>query len=58
MADIGAELGDDYAFSLSFGDLITDWDELGRLDELLARSDGLMYQAKRAPLRRARVLEA
>jgi diguanylate cyclase (GGDEF)-like protein/PAS domain S-box-containing protein len=43
-----AELGEDYCFSLSFGDLVTDWDELGLIDELLARSDQLMYEAKRA----------
>jgi hypothetical protein len=42
------ELGDDYAFSLSFGELITDADGLGRIDELLARSDELMYETKRA----------
>ena len=40
-------LGDDYAFSLSYGCLVADSDELGHFDDLLARSDERMYEAKR-----------
>ncbi|HJW75043.1 MAG TPA: sensor domain-containing diguanylate cyclase [Thermoleophilia bacterium] len=43
-----AELGDDYEFSLSFGTASATWQELGRIDELLARADARMYEAKRA----------
>ena len=50
-----AELGEDYAFSLSFGDLVSDWEELGRIDELLARSDERMYEAKRSRRRASRL---
>ncbi len=46
-----AELGQDYAFSLSFGSLVADWQELGRIDDLLARSDERMYEAKRSQRR-------
>jgi diguanylate cyclase (GGDEF)-like protein/PAS domain S-box-containing protein len=49
-----AELGEGYAFSLSFGSLVADWDELGRIDELLARSDARMYEAKRSRRRAKR----
>ncbi len=48
-----AELGDDYDFSLSFGSLVAGWQELDRIEELLARGDERMYEAKRAR-RRAR----
>ncbi len=41
------ELGERYDFSLSFGHLVTDRDELKGIDELLARSDERMYEAKR-----------
>jgi diguanylate cyclase (GGDEF)-like protein len=49
-----AELGEDYAFSLSFGSLVADWQELGRIDDLLARSDERMYEAKRSQRRAQR----
>ena len=49
-----AELGEDYAFSLSFGGLVASWEELGRIEELLARSDERMYEAKRARRRESR----
>jgi diguanylate cyclase (GGDEF)-like protein/PAS domain S-box-containing protein len=53
MADKRAELGDDYDFSLSYGAVVATWEELSRIDELLARADALMYEAKRSR-RRAR----
>jgi diguanylate cyclase (GGDEF)-like protein/PAS domain S-box-containing protein len=45
------DLGDDYDLSLSFGTVVTTWEELGRIDALLARADARMYEAKRARLR-------
>jgi diguanylate cyclase (GGDEF)-like protein/PAS domain S-box-containing protein len=49
-----AGLGAEYDFSLSFGELVADWQELGRIDELLARSDQRMYEAKRRRTRTSR----
>ena len=43
-----SELGEGYDFSLSYGHLVTDRDELEGIDELLARSDARMYEAKRS----------
>jgi diguanylate cyclase (GGDEF)-like protein/PAS domain S-box-containing protein len=43
-----AELGDDYAFSVSFGSMVANHAELGEIDELLARADQRMYSVKRA----------
>ena len=43
-----AELGDAYDFSLSCGTIITTADDLGHIDDLLARADREMYAAKRA----------
>jgi diguanylate cyclase (GGDEF)-like protein/PAS domain S-box-containing protein len=45
------ELDGDYALSLSVGSLVATCDELGEIDELLARTDELMYSAKRAKRR-------
>lgn len=53
VAGMRDQLGEEYAFSLSFGSLVASWEELGRLEELLALSDARMYEAKRA-LRRGR----
>lgn len=50
------ELGDDYDFSLSFGVVEATWQELGRIDDILARADARMYEAKRARRRPARPL--
>jgi diguanylate cyclase (GGDEF)-like protein/PAS domain S-box-containing protein len=41
-----AELGDDYAFSVSYGSVVANSDELGDIDELLALTDQRMYKAK------------
>lgn len=40
------ELGEDYAFSVSFGSLVVTCEELSEIDELLARTDERMYRAK------------
>ena len=45
------ELGEDYAFSVSFGSLVVTCEELGEIDELLARTDERMYRAKRSQRR-------
>jgi diguanylate cyclase (GGDEF)-like protein/PAS domain S-box-containing protein len=42
------ELGEDYAFAVSFGSLVVTSDELREIDELLARTDKRMYKAKRS----------
>jgi diguanylate cyclase (GGDEF)-like protein/PAS domain S-box-containing protein len=42
------ELGEGYRFAVSFGSLVVTGDELGEIDELLARTDKRMYRAKRA----------
>ena len=42
------ELGEDYAFAVSFGSLVVTSEELREIDELLARTDERMYRAKRA----------
>ncbi len=42
------ELGDDYAFSVSFGRMVANGEELGEIDDLLARADQSMYRTKRA----------
>ena len=42
-----SELGDDYDFSLSSGSIVTMSTALGDIDELLARADRRMYEAKR-----------
>jgi diguanylate cyclase (GGDEF)-like protein/PAS domain S-box-containing protein len=41
------ELGEAYDFSVSFGSVVANSDELGEIDELLARTDQRMYRAKR-----------
>lgn len=41
-------LGEDYAFSVSFGSLVVTCEELSEIDELLARTDERMYRAKRS----------
>ena len=43
-----AKLGADYDFSLSFGGMVANSVELEQIDELLARADQRMYEAKRA----------
>lgn len=48
-----AELGDAYDFSVSSGSVVANSDELNDIDELLARTDQRMYQAKRARRRQA-----
>ena len=48
-----AELGEDYAFAVSFGSLVVTGEELGEIDELLARTDRRMYRAKRSRWRAA-----
>jgi diguanylate cyclase (GGDEF)-like protein/PAS domain S-box-containing protein len=48
-----AELGDDYAFSVSFGAMVANHAELEDIDELLARADQRMYSVKRARRREA-----
>ena len=53
-----AELGDDYAFSVSFGSLVVTCDELGEIDELLARTDERMYKAKRSRRRASSSISA
>ena len=45
------ELGDDYAFAVSFGSLVVTGEELREIDELLARTDKRMYRAKRSQRR-------
>jgi diguanylate cyclase (GGDEF)-like protein/PAS domain S-box-containing protein len=50
-----AELGEDYDFSLSFGTIVATWQDLGRIDQILARADARMYQAKHS---RPRALSA
>jgi len=47
------ELGEGYRFAVSFGSLVVTSDELGEIDELLARTDKRMYRAKRARRRAA-----
>jgi diguanylate cyclase (GGDEF)-like protein/PAS domain S-box-containing protein len=42
-----AELGEDYAFSVSHGSVVANAEELGDIDELLALTDRRMYEAKR-----------
>jgi len=42
------ELGDEYAFAVSFGSLVVTSDELREIDELLARTDKRMYRVKRS----------
>jgi diguanylate cyclase (GGDEF)-like protein/PAS domain S-box-containing protein len=42
------ELGDDFAFAVSFGSLVVTCEELREIDELLARTDKRMYKAKRS----------
>jgi diguanylate cyclase (GGDEF)-like protein/PAS domain S-box-containing protein len=42
-----AELGEEYQFSLSCGMAVVGQEEVGRIDELLARADKRMYEAKR-----------
>ena len=42
------ELGEDCAFAVSFGGLVVTCEELGEIDELLARADKRMYGAKRS----------
>src|SRR5665811_463657 len=44
-------LGEDYAFSVSFGSLVVTCEELREIDELLARTDERMYRAKRSQRR-------
>lgn len=46
IAAAGEELG--LSFTLSYGTVVTDWRGLDDPDELLTRSDMLMYEAKRA----------
>ena len=41
-----AELGEDFAFAVSFGSLVVTSEELREIDELLARTDKRMYRAK------------
>jgi diguanylate cyclase (GGDEF)-like protein len=48
-----AELGEDYAFAVSFGSLVVTGEELGEIDDLLARTDRRMYRAKRSRRRAA-----
>lgn len=55
VADKRHELGDDYDFSLSFGIIAATWEELSRIDALLARADARMYEVKHA---RPRALSA
>jgi diguanylate cyclase (GGDEF)-like protein/PAS domain S-box-containing protein len=43
-----AELGEDFAFAVSSGALVANWEELAEIDELLARADQRMYKAKRS----------
>jgi diguanylate cyclase (GGDEF)-like protein len=50
--DKHADLGDEYDFSVSFGSMVANHAELERIDELLARADQQMYQAKRARRRK------
>jgi diguanylate cyclase (GGDEF)-like protein len=47
------ELGEGYRFAVSFGSLVVTSDELGEIDELLARTDKRMYRVKRARRRTA-----
>jgi len=47
------ELGEAYDFSVSFGSVVANADELGDIDELLARTDQRMYRAKRERRRKA-----
>ena len=42
-----AQLGEDFAFAVSSGSLVANWEELAEIDELLARADQRMYKAKR-----------
>jgi diguanylate cyclase (GGDEF)-like protein/PAS domain S-box-containing protein len=42
------ELGEGCSFSVSFGSLVVTCEELGEIDELLARTDERMYRAKRS----------
>jgi len=42
------ELGEDYAYAVSFGSLVVTCEELSEIDELLARTDKRMYRAKRS----------
>lgn len=51
-----AELGDAFNLSLSYGTLLASYEELTNIEELLARSDELMYQVKQS--RRRQALEA
>ncbi|NLE21848.1 MAG: diguanylate cyclase [Actinobacteria bacterium] len=46
------ELGDRYDFSVSFGSTVANHVQLGQIDDLLARADQQMYNAKRARRRR------
>ena len=46
-----AELGEDYAYAVSFGSLVVTCEELSEIDELLARTDKRMYRAKRSQRR-------
>jgi diguanylate cyclase (GGDEF)-like protein/PAS domain S-box-containing protein len=50
--DKHADLGDEYDFSVSFGSMVANHAELERIDDLLARADQQMYQAKRARRRK------
>lgn len=47
-----AELGEAYGFSLSCGTAVTTAEDLGQIDELLARTDKEMYRVKQARRRR------
>jgi diguanylate cyclase (GGDEF)-like protein/PAS domain S-box-containing protein len=47
------ELGEAYDFSVSFGSVVANSDELAEIDELLARTDQRMYRAKRERRREA-----
>jgi diguanylate cyclase (GGDEF)-like protein/PAS domain S-box-containing protein len=49
-----AELGAGYDLEVSYGMMLADWTELGEIDVLLARADGLMYRQKRARAARRR----
>ena len=42
------EMGEEYDFSVSLGSMVANHLELCRIDELLARADAQMYEAKRA----------
>jgi diguanylate cyclase (GGDEF)-like protein/PAS domain S-box-containing protein len=52
------ELGEAYDFSVSFGSVAANADELHEIDELIARTDQRMYKAKRERRRKANGFDA